>query len=99
IDVLAMLARRPDRARLLIVGTYRSADVAASEHPLKPVKQELQMHGQCEELALDFLSEDAVREYLDRRFPEASFAPDFPRILRENTGGNPLFLVNVIDDL
>jgi DNA-binding winged helix-turn-helix (wHTH) protein/predicted ATPase len=99
IDVLAMLARRPDRARLLVVGTYRSADVAAAEHPLKPVKQELQLHGQCEELALDFLSEDAVREYLAQRFPDASFAPDFARVLRENTGGNPLFLVNVVDDL
>jgi hypothetical protein len=63
------------------------------------VKQELQMHGQCEELALDYLSEDAVREYLERRFPEASFAPGFARVLRENTGGNPLFLVNVVDDL
>jgi DNA-binding winged helix-turn-helix (wHTH) protein len=29
VDVLAMLARRPDRARLLILGTYRSAEVAA----------------------------------------------------------------------
>lgn len=99
IDVLAMLARRPDPARLLILGTYRPADVAARAHPLKPVKQELQVHRRCEELALDFLSEAAVGEYLDHRFPQAAFSPDFPRVLHQNTSGNPLFLVNVVDDL
>ena len=99
IDLLALLARRHDRARLLIVGTYRAADVAAAEHPLKPVQQELQLHGHCEELALDFLSEGAVRDYLARRFPNASFSPELAGVLRANTGGNPLFLVNVVDDL
>jgi predicted ATPase len=94
-----MLARRPDAARLLILGTYRPADVAVGAHPLKPVKQELQMHGRCEELALAFLSEAAVGEYLSGRFPRASLPPDFTRQLHENTGGNPLFLVNVVDDV
>ena len=44
-------------ARILIVGTYRPSDVAAALHPLKPVKQELQVHGDCDELALDFTSD------------------------------------------
>ncbi len=99
IGLLAMLARRRDPARLLIVGTYRPAEVAAAAHPLKSVKQELQVHGQCDELALDFLSETAVGEYLDRRFPRASFSPDLARVLHANTSGSPLFLVNVVDDL
>jgi DNA-binding winged helix-turn-helix (wHTH) protein/predicted ATPase len=99
VDLLAMLARRRDAARLLILGTYRPADVTAGEHPLKPVQQELQVHGHCEEIGLEFLSEAAVGEVLAGRFPRASFPPDFVRLLRENTGGNPLFLVNAIDDL
>src|SRR5262249_30041076 len=76
-----------------------SAEVAAGGHPLKSVKQELQAHGQCDELILDFLSESAVGEYLTRRFARASFPRDLGRVLHENTSGNPLFLVNVIDDL
>jgi len=32
------------------------------------LKQELQLHGQCEELALDFLTEEDVAEYLAVRF-------------------------------
>src|SRR5262245_6769799 len=99
IDLIAMLARRRDRARLLILATYRPADVAAGRHPLGSAKQELQMHAQCEELVLDFLSDAAVGAYLAVRFPQATFPPDFARVLHENTSGNPLFLVNVIDDL
>ena len=69
IDLLGMLARRREAARLLVLGTYRPADVAASAHPLRRVKQELQLHGHCEEIPLEFLSVDAVGEYLSRRFP------------------------------
>jgi predicted ATPase/DNA-binding winged helix-turn-helix (wHTH) protein len=99
VDLLAMLARRRDPARLMIVGTYRPAEVAAGSHPLKPVKQELQVHGRCEELTLEFLSEAAVGAYLAGRFSRASFAPDVARVLHDNTSGNPLFLANVVDDL
>ncbi|MEW6273066.1 MAG: AAA family ATPase [Thermodesulfobacteriota bacterium] len=72
IELLATLARRRDAARLLVVATYRPADVALGGHPLKPVKQELQLHGQCEELLLDFLDEPAVAEYLEARFAGSS---------------------------
>jgi hypothetical protein len=53
---------------LLIVGTYRPVEVLMREHPLKGIKQELQVHGQCEELALGFLSEGDVATYLEARF-------------------------------
>jgi len=99
VDLLAMFARRRDPARILILATYRPADVAVASHSLKPVKQELQAHGDCEELALDFLGERAVGDYLAGRFPGASFAPTLTRLLHRNTSGNPLFLVNVVDHL
>jgi DNA-binding winged helix-turn-helix (wHTH) protein/predicted ATPase len=97
VDLLAVLARRRDPARMLIIGTYRPADVAAALHPLKPVKQELQLHGDCEELALEFLSEGAVREYLAHRLSASALAPDLAPFLHRNTSGNPLFMVNVVD--
>ena len=71
IDLLARLARRRDAARLLVLGTYRPADVVASAHPLRPVKQELEVHGHCEEMPLEFLDvPGGPCEYLSRRFPE-----------------------------
>ena len=44
IDLLAVLARRREASRLLVLGTYRPADVAATGHPLRWVQQELQLH-------------------------------------------------------
>src|SRR4029453_18871267 len=37
VDLLAVLARRREPARILVLGTYRPSDVAATLHPLKPV--------------------------------------------------------------
>ena len=86
-------------SRLLILGTYRPADVAVGEHPLKAAKHELELHGQCEEIPLEFLSEDAVAEYLARRFAQQRVAIGACAALHRRTDGNPLFLVNMIDDL
>ena len=99
IELLAMLARRPDPARLLVLGTYRPADVAAAAHPLRGVKQELELHGHCDEVELDFLDVAAVGEYLARRFPGHGFPAQLARVLHRCTDGNPLFLVAAIDDL
>jgi DNA-binding winged helix-turn-helix (wHTH) protein len=68
LEWLSALARRRERARLLVIGAYRSVDVIVREHPLKAVKQELQLHGRCEELPLACLTEAAVAEYLAVKF-------------------------------
>jgi predicted ATPase len=83
----------------MVVGTYRPAELIASGHPLKAVKQELVARGQCEELALEYLTEQAVAEHLDVRFPEHRFPPDLVSLIHERTEGNPLFMVNTINHL
>src|SRR6185312_11002604 len=81
-------------------GTYRPADVAAEgAHPLRWMKHELQLHGHCDEIPLQFLSAAAVAQYLARRLPGHALPPAVARVLHQNTEGNPLFLVNTIDDL
>src|SRR5262249_58115832 len=88
---------------LLLIGTYRPVDVIVREHPMRTIKQELQMHGRCEELALGFLSEAAVGEYLAVRFSvnATSRLPlqHLARMIHKRTDGNPLFIVNVVDHL
>jgi DNA-binding winged helix-turn-helix (wHTH) protein/predicted ATPase len=98
IDLLSMLARRREPSRLLVIATYRPADLAAS-HPLIWVKQELHSHGHCDEVALALLSTPAIRQYLDRRFPGHALPAELAVALHRSTEGNPLFLVNTIDDL
>src|SRR5262249_43624503 len=103
LDLLSVLARRQERASLLIIGTYRPVEVLTRDHPLKDIKHELQLHGQCEELALDFLSEGAVEEYLKLRFSIGArgAAPLQPlaHFIHQRTDGNPLFMVNVTNEL
>src|SRR5439155_20515911 len=99
LDWLAFLARRQERARLLVIGTYRPVEILGKEHPLRAVVQELQLHRQCEELQLTPLSEAAVAEYLAVRFPGGGEVPPLARALRQRTEGNPLFMVNVVEYL
>ena len=68
VEWLGFLARRQEPARLLVLGTYRPVEVIVREHPLKNLKQELQIHGQCKELPLGLLGEAEVMEYLTLRF-------------------------------
>jgi hypothetical protein len=53
LDLLSWLARRPEPARLLVIGTYRTGDPLASEHPLREVVQELRIRGLCVALAAE----------------------------------------------
>ena len=45
LDWLAYLARRPEPARLLVLGTYRPGEALARGHPLEAVKDELKCTG------------------------------------------------------
>src|SRR5262245_37429257 len=66
-DLISFLAERRDPARLLIIGTYRPAEVITQEHPIREVKQGLRSHGRAVDLALPYLSTANVREYLHHR--------------------------------
>ncbi len=99
LELLAAVARRQERARLLVIGTYRPVEMLSKKHPLKEVMQELFAHHLCVELALRLLSEADVAEYLRTRFPINVLPASFARALHQRTEGNPLFLVNVVDDL
>ena len=103
LSLLTALARRREAARLLVIASYRPVDVILSDHPVKQIKQELQAHQLCVELAPELLTEEDVLAYLTAQFPEASAPssalPLLARALHHRTDGNPLFLVNVVADL
>src|SRR4030095_7303838 len=73
LDLISYLARQRQAAQLMLIGTYRTAELIVSGHPLKAVKQELLAKQQCEELPLEYLSEEAVAKYLSVRFPDNRF--------------------------
>ncbi len=99
LELVSLLAQRRERARLLVIGTYRPVAVNIGGHPLKTLKQELQTHQHCGELLLGFLTESVVAEYLAARFPGSSLPPALARVIHQRTDGNPLFMVNIVDYL
>ena len=103
LDWVSYMARRREPAKLLILGTYRPADVLANNHPLRGIVQELQARRQCEELRLTPLAEEAIGEYLSERFAggvtDRSPLQGLTPVLYRRTGGHPLFIVNTVDDL
>jgi DNA-binding winged helix-turn-helix (wHTH) protein/predicted ATPase len=99
IEALAMLARRPEPARLLVVCTYRAAEVVARDHPLATVKHELLARGQGAEVALSYLSLVAVQAYVTARVADPDAAAALAPVVYRRTGGHPLFMVQVTDYL
>ena len=99
LDLLGLLARRQEAARLLVVGSYRPVDVIVKAHPLRALVQELQVRRQCEDIALTFLREPHVAAYLAQRFGGHAFPSELARAVYQRTDGNPLFMVRVVEEL
>jgi predicted ATPase/DNA-binding winged helix-turn-helix (wHTH) protein len=101
LELISAIARRGEPARIMIVGTYRPVEILASGHPLRTMKQELELHHYCEEMRLRPLNEANVVTYLARRLDRGgsrqfrTLAP----VIHARTDGNPLFMVNMVDYL
>src|SRR5262249_49167083 len=77
----------------------RSADLSGANHLINVVKNELQLHGQCNELSLSFLTETAITDYLTARFPDSALPLVLGSAIHKRTEGNPLFMVKLVDYL
>jgi predicted ATPase/DNA-binding winged helix-turn-helix (wHTH) protein len=97
LDLITWLARRQEPARLLVLATYRPAEVKLHSHPLQAAVQELKMHRRCEELSLTALTEAAVEDYLRLRFPRTELPGGLAHLVHQRTEGNALFMINVLD--
>ncbi|MBX3606393.1 MAG: AAA family ATPase [Piscinibacter sp.] len=98
VQLLGYLARRRSPAALLVLASFRPADVIATDHPLAGLRQELRVHRLCREVDLESFSEAEVGELVARRLG-AVLPEDFVRGLHAHTDGLPLYVANVLDDL
>jgi len=99
VDLLAYLATKFAELRLLVIASYRPSDLLLARHPFASLKLELEGRGDCRELPLAFLTPADVGAYLACEFPARRFPASLTQLLHERTGGNPLFLVNLVGDL
>jgi AAA ATPase domain len=99
VEALALLARRRDAARLMVIGTYRPVELIVRAHPLKALKQELALHRHCAEVPLGYLNRAAVQAYLAQRGPPEVEAAELAAWVQRRTEGHPLFMVHVVEEL
>lgn len=99
LDVISALARRRESAKLMLVGTYRPADVIISQSPLKALKQDLLVHNLCHEIALERLEESDVAEFLASQFPQSDFPAGLANIIYRHSGGNALFMAEIVQQM
>ena len=90
--LLRHLLRFGERARVQIVGTYRSTDLDRS-HPLAAMLADLHRDGTANRISLSGLDEDDVSAYV----AEAGYDDEeLGHALASVTGGNPFFLIEAL---
>ncbi len=99
LELLSYLAQRRERARLMMICTYRPEEVRLRNHPLQGVCQELQARRCCRELAVESFTRPQVEAYLSERFSKSPFVDELAGVVHERTGGNALFMSNLVDAL
>ncbi len=99
LELLSYMAQRRERARLMIICTYRPEEARLRHHPLQGVRQELQARRCCRELAVELFTRTQVEAYLTERFTKSTFVDELAGAVHERTGGNALFMANLVDAL
>ena len=99
LDLISALARRRAQAKLLLIATYRPADISEGQHPLKGLKQDLVTRKLCVEIALRPLNKAAVTEYLVRELDQPKPPTGLSSFVHQHSEGNPLFMIAVLEHL
>jgi len=99
VDLCHLLARRRGHARIFLIVTLRPADAVVRNHPIVEVKAELVAKQLAKTIALQPFSATAVRDYLNDRLAQSVTSDSFVQWIHYQTGGNPLFVRAVTDEL
>ncbi|MFZ5891028.1 MAG: ATP-binding protein [Myxococcota bacterium] len=99
IDLLSRLGQREERAKLLVITTARHAELQSPEHPLNPVVRSLVARSGALSIQVPKFGVVSVQSFIDRRFAGHDFPPELTELVAKITGGTPLFLVSLLDEL
>ena len=86
--LLVFLARQLHDAAVLVIGAYRDVEVAAGDHPARPLLAELA--GQAELIRLTGLTADEIGQLIEKVCGERP-QPPLIQAVHDRTAGNPFF--------
>lgn len=93
--LLAYLARETDGLPIWIVGTYRS-DEMHRRHPFAALRAELARERRFDEVALEPLDVEGVRQMLSAIFDDTEVSDEFAHAVHDRTEGNPFFVEELL---
>ncbi len=99
VDLISAIARRREPAKLLLLGTFRPADLIFSESPFKTLKQDLLLHHLCSDVSLERLKESDVADYVAAEYGNGDLPADLATLIHRHSDGNPLFMTAMLDHL
>ena len=97
LDLLDVIARRFEPARLLVLGTFRPAEARSAGHPLRGLVQSLRVRNLCAEVALGSLSESATHAFLVLHLDGTDPGGEVAALLHSRTSGNPLYMEKLVE--
>jgi len=104
-STLAMMhyvTRNTKKSGLLIIGTYRPEDVSVDRrmgHPLNDTMQLMNREGLYDKIDLNRLTEKDTVTLVKSMLEETEFNTEFNTRIYEETEGNPLFVLELIESL
>jgi tetratricopeptide (TPR) repeat protein len=99
IDLLSLLGQRQEAAKLLLIGTSRYAEIQRADHPLNSVMRSLVTRSGALTVQVSRVGTDEVQHFIDRRFAGHRLPSQLAPLVAGITGGTPLFMVSLLDDL
>ena len=93
--LLRFLARRLTDTGLLVVGTYRDVELGR-HHPLAETLADLTTVEGARRISLGGLGADGIASYIELTAGVERPPPDLAEAIREQTGGNPFFIGEVV---
>jgi DNA-binding winged helix-turn-helix (wHTH) protein/tetratricopeptide (TPR) repeat protein len=99
LDLISALARHHAPARIMLIATYRPADVAGPASSLDGLKRDLVARHLGREMALPPLTEAEIARYLADGQTTATVPEELASLLHRHTEGNPLFMIAVLEHL
>lgn len=94
VALLSHLTRSIAHSPVLIVGTYRPADVELTQHPIRDAHAELEGAGHARTICVSPLDRAAVAEFLETEL-HGDVADEVTDWLTRHTSGNPLFITHL----
>ena len=96
VDLIGYISLLLGQVRLMLIIALRTTELVRSGHPFRQISQELQVKGACQQIPLQLLSFEEVKEYLNATVPVASDRERLAEHVYLHSEGNPLFMVSVL---